>query len=54
VQEGEEVREPYDAEEDLPWGWGEEDLLLLATVIGGKVERRELPPKNEHGQYILP
>lgn len=29
-------------------------LMKLADDIGGKIERGELPPQNEFGQYILP
>lgn len=31
----------------------EEWMMTLAEEIGGKVERGELPPKDENGFYIL-
>ena len=34
--------------------WTEEDLMKLAEMIGGKVERGELPPQDEFGRYIFP
>lgn len=30
-----------------------EDIMVLATVIGDKVAAGQLPPKDEHGFYIL-
>lgn len=33
--------------------WTLDELLALATAIGESVERGDLPPQNEYGQYVI-